>query len=58
MSVANVLIISLSTLIFYGMLELLTFLFLIKNIDSIRKRKKGLLYNYAKMKLGEKFFTL
>lgn len=28
---------------------------LIKNIENIKSRKKGWIYNYAKMKLGTRF---
>ncbi|TKC19821.1 hypothetical protein [Robertmurraya kyonggiensis] len=56
MSFGSILIISLTTLAFYGMMEFITYLLLISNIERIRKRKKGLLFNYANMRLGDKFY--
>ncbi|WP_449620331.1 hypothetical protein [Robertmurraya sp. Marseille-Q9965] len=58
MSFGSILTISLATLAFYGIMEFITYLLLISNIERIRKRKKGLLFNYAKMKLGDKFFQV
>ncbi|MEQ2526091.1 hypothetical protein WMO40_05200 [Bacillaceae bacterium CLA-AA-H227] len=58
MSFGSILTISLTTLAFYGIVEFITYLLLVRNIEGIRKRNKGFLFNYAKMKLGDKFYTI
>lgn len=42
----------------FGILDALMLLILKRNIEKIKKQKKGIIYHYAKMKLGKKFYTL
>ncbi len=50
--------ISFMTLIGYKILELFLLMILMQNIEKIKQRKKGFIYELAKMKLGEKFSHL
>ncbi|MGN5651387.1 hypothetical protein [Bacillus sp. Brlt_9] len=58
MTFANIFMISFMTLIGYKILELFLLMILMQNIDKIKQRKKGFIYELAKMKLGEKFSHL
>ncbi|SCN01426.1 Protein of unknown function [Bacillus cereus] len=58
MNFANIFMISIITLIGYKISELLLLMILMKNIEKIKQRKKGFIYELAKMKLGEKFSHL
>lgn len=56
---SNLGLVSLLVFIFVGvkLINLLISMILTRNIDVIKKRKKGFLYNYTKMKLGENIFN-
>ncbi len=52
-------VVTLVLFLFVGvkLINLLIMMILAKNINTIKKRKKGFLYDYTKMKLGENVFN-
>lgn len=52
-------VVTLVLFLFVGvkLINLLIMMILVKNINTIKKRKKGFLYDYTKMKLGENVFN-
>ena len=52
-------VVTLVLFLFLGvkLINLLIMMILAKNINTIKKRKKGFLYEYTKIKLGENVFN-